>query len=36
MTVRHLLGGTGLEFTDLGEVSLKGIEEEYRLFALQE
>ena len=35
MTVRHLLGGTGLAFTDLGEVSLKGIEEDYRLFALQ-
>ena len=36
MTVRHLLGGTGLDFTDLGEVHLKGIEDAYRLFALQE
>ena len=36
MTVKHLLGGAGLEFTDLGEVSLKGIEEDYRLYALQE
>ena len=35
MTVKHLLGGTGLEFTDLGDVSLKGIDERYRLFALQ-
>ena len=36
MTVKHLIGGTGLEFIDLGEVSLKGVEEAYRLFALQE
>jgi len=36
MTVKHLLGGTGLKFTDLGEVSLKGVEEEYSLYALQE
>lgn len=35
MTVKNLLGGTGLEFTDLGDVSLKGIDESYRLFALQ-
>jgi pimeloyl-ACP methyl ester carboxylesterase len=36
LTVKHLLGGTGLEFTDIGEVSLKGIDEKYRLFALQD
>ena len=35
MTVKNLLGGTGMEFTDLGDVSLKGIDESYRLFALQ-
>jgi len=36
MTVKHLLGGTGLEFTDLGSFPLKGIKEAYNLFALQE
>ncbi|MDX1685184.1 MAG: adenylate/guanylate cyclase domain-containing protein, partial [Saprospiraceae bacterium] len=36
MTVRYLLGGTGLEFDDLGEFTLKGIDEKYRLFALLE
>lgn len=35
MTVKYLLGGTGLEFTDLGEVPLKGIDEDFRLFALK-
>lgn len=34
MTVKHLLGGTGLEFSDLGEFSLKGIDDNYRLYAL--
>lgn len=34
-TVKNLLVGTGLEFTDLGDFSLKGIDESYRLFALQ-
>ncbi len=34
-TVKNLLGGTGLEFTDLGDFSLKGIDESYQLFALQ-
>ena len=36
MTVKYLLGGTGLEFFDLGEVSLKGTSEKYRLFALKD
>jgi class 3 adenylate cyclase len=36
MTVKHLLSGTGFQFEDLGNVSLKGIEETYRIFALQE
>lgn len=36
MTVKYLLGGTGFTFTDLGEFSLKGIEEKYQLFALKE
>ncbi len=35
MSVKHLLGGTGLNFTDLGDVVLKGIDERYRLFALE-
>lgn len=35
MTVKHLLVGTGLKFTNLGKVSLKGIEDNYELFALQ-
>lgn len=35
MTVKYLLGGTGLEFTDLGEVSLKGIDDDIRLYALK-
>lgn len=35
MTVKHLLGGTGLQFEDLGNVKLKGIDEEFGLFALQ-
>jgi pimeloyl-ACP methyl ester carboxylesterase len=35
MTVKHLLGGTGLHFKEFGEVELKGIEEKYKLFALQ-
>lgn len=35
MTVKNLLGGTGLDFADLGDFSLKGIDESYRLFALQ-
>lgn len=35
MSVKNLLAGTGLEFTDLGDFSLKGIDESYRLFALQ-
>ena len=34
MTVKHLLGGTGLEFSDLGEFTLKGIDDNYRLYAL--
>ena len=36
MTVRYLLGGTGLDFKDLGEVSLKGIDDKFRLYALKE
>lgn len=36
MTVRYLLGGTGMKFTDLGVVELKGIKDEYQLFALRE
>ncbi|MCK5456928.1 MAG: adenylate/guanylate cyclase domain-containing protein [Melioribacteraceae bacterium] len=36
MTVKHLLSGSGFLFTDLGNVSLKGIEETYKIFALQE
>jgi len=36
MNVKYLLGGTGLEFTDLGEVSLKGIDDKFRLYALKE
>jgi class 3 adenylate cyclase len=35
MTVKHLLGGTGLQFEDLGNVTLKGIDEMYSLYALQ-
>lgn len=35
MSVKNLLGGTGLEFIDLGDFSLKGIDESYRLFVLQ-
>ncbi len=35
MTVKYLLVGTGLKFTSIGNVSLKGIEEKYELFALQ-
>lgn len=34
MTVKYLLGGTGLEFTDKGEFNLKGIEEPFRIYAL--
>ncbi len=34
-SVKNLLGGTGLEFTDLGEFTLKGIDETYRLYAFQ-
>ncbi|MBA2500364.1 MAG: adenylate/guanylate cyclase domain-containing protein [Chitinophagaceae bacterium] len=34
-SVKNLLSGTGLEFTDLGDFSLKGIDENYRLFAFQ-
>lgn len=34
-TVKHLLGGTGLGFSDLGTVKLKGLEEKYNLLALQ-
>lgn len=36
MSVKNLLAGTGFEFTDLGDFSLKGIDESYRLFALQD
>ena len=36
MTVKHLLAGTNLEFTDLGEFSLRGIDNDYRLYALQD
>ena len=35
MTVKHLLGGTGLQFEDIGNVTLKGIDETYSLYALQ-
>ncbi len=35
-SVKNLLSGTGLEFTDVGDFSLKGIDENYRLFAFQE
>jgi class 3 adenylate cyclase len=35
MTVKYLLGGTGLEFTDIGEYNLRGIDEPYRLYALK-
>lgn len=35
MTVKHLLAGTGLQFVNLGNFSLKGLEENYELFALQ-
>lgn len=35
MTVKYLLGGTGLEFTDLGEFSLKGIDDKYVLYAFK-
>lgn len=35
MTVKYLLGGTGLEFTDMGEFNLKGIDDAYRLYALK-
>lgn len=35
MTVKYLLVGTGLKFTSIGNVSLKGIEEKHELFALQ-
>jgi pimeloyl-ACP methyl ester carboxylesterase len=34
MTVKHLLGGTGLEFKNLGEFDLRGIEEAYQLYEL--
>ena len=36
MTVKHLLAGTGFQFTDLGDISLKGIKEAYRIYALQD
>jgi pimeloyl-ACP methyl ester carboxylesterase len=35
MTVKHLLIGDGFQFTDLGNVSLKGIEEDYRIYSLE-
>ncbi len=35
MTVKHLLSGDGSLFTDLGNVSLKGIEEDYRIYAFE-
>ncbi len=34
LTVKHLLAGTGLAFTDIGDVSLVGIDESFRLFAV--
>ena len=35
MTVKYLLGGTGLQFNELGKFSLKGIKETYELFELK-
>ena len=32
----RLLAGTNLVFTDLGEFSLRGIDNDYRLYALQD
>ena len=31
--VKHLLSGTGLQFTDLGAAKLKGIADTYNLYA---
>ena len=36
MTVKHLLSGSGFLFTDLGNIPLKGIEEDYKIYALKE
>lgn len=35
-TVKNLVAGSGIRFTDLGVHALKGIPEEWRLFAAEE
>ncbi|NNE32062.1 MAG: adenylate/guanylate cyclase domain-containing protein [Winogradskyella sp.] len=36
MTVKHLLSSNEFQLTDLGNVSLKGIEDDFRIYALEE